>query len=140
VAVKILRHMKGEQPLESEKNALRLPPHPHVVGVYDVLRIPQDRALVILERMEKGNLLSLINDPDMSLSLGAVVDISAQVACALSFCHSHGLLHLDVKPQNILIHSTGSVKLCDFGNSKRIQDLKKESTFTKVILKQFPHF
>jgi serine/threonine protein kinase len=90
-------------------------------------------AIVVLERLRKGNLLSILNDPKVgSFNSPTRLRIAFEIASALQFCHTNGILHLDVKPQNVLLDFQGNCKLTDFGNSRRMSDLMLSSNYTKV--------
>jgi len=138
VAVKVIdmKCSKKRESLKGEENALiLLPPHQHITTLIDIVHMMDEhKALVILERANNGNLLGHINDPDIPLDCRTVLRMSAEIASALSFCHAHSLLHLDVKPQNILLDIDGSTKLSDFGTCKRISELGQLKNFSQVSL------
>lgn len=59
------------------------------------------------------------------LSCDVVKAVARDIFAALSHCHSSRILHRDLKPGNLLVSSTGAVKLCDFGIAKQIADIDK---------------
>ena len=80
------------------------------------------RVHLALELMDMGSLydvLKLTKGPIPEEHIGVIVH---QVVDGLAFLHKHKLIHRDIKPGNILIHSDGSVKLSDFGISKTIDN------------------
>lgn len=88
----------------------------HLHGAF--LEADAESVTMVLEFCDKGSLHDLLgNQHQRPLSEYMVAPIAYQTLCGLSFLHQHRLLHRDIKPQNILLHSNGSVKLCDFGIS-----------------------
>jgi len=86
--------------------------HPNIVSVYDWGQ--GDRTyFIVMEYVDGQTLSSLIRqgpiDPTRAASIGA------DVAGALEFAHRHGVIHRDVKPANVLIDQSGTVKVTDFG-------------------------
>lgn len=66
--------------------------------------------------MSKGmTLTELLRDHDDRLTLDVVAAVFEAVAHALEVAHENGVLHLDIKPDNILINASGQVKVTDFG-------------------------
>ncbi len=63
-----------------------------------------------------------------SLSMKRCIDIILQVAYALAHLHSHGVIHGDLKPENIIITEDGEVKVIDFGIARLHEEIKKEKT------------
>ena len=96
-----------------EVTLMRSLAHPNIVTFYDSFRTPTELQ-ISMEFCANGNLASHKHKvtPDMILS------IVRDVAAALSYLHSHSVIHLDIKPQNILITALGEVKLGDFGISR----------------------
>jgi serine/threonine-protein kinase len=87
--------------------------HPNIVTVYDVGE-DQDRAFLVMEYIEGEPLDRLLRRVG-ALPLPRVLEIADQVAGALDYAHAHGIVHRDVKPANILVSSSGLVKVTDFG-------------------------
>jgi serine/threonine protein kinase len=86
--------------------------HPNVVGLGDVV---QDgaRLYLIFEFMDKD--LKRHTDEVGPLPTQQITSFSYQLVKGLSFCHSRGVMHRDLKPQNLLVTSQGRLKIADFG-------------------------
>lgn len=87
---------------------------PNIVAVYD-FEIQDSTAYLIMEYVEGMTLTELLRDHDADLSLDVVAAVFDGVARALEVAHENGVLHLDIKPDNILINHAGQVKVTDFG-------------------------
>ena len=87
---------------------------PSIVAVYD-FEIQDSTAYLIMEYVEGMTLTELLRDHDDRLTLDVVAAVFAAVAHALEVAHENGVLHLDIKPDNILINASGQVKVTDFG-------------------------
>lgn len=98
-----------------EARTSSLLPHPNIVTVYDFETDGTDSYLV-MEYVDGLNLAELLARVEGgTLSFDECAHVLASVASALAFAHDNGVLHLDIKPANILIDHTGAVKLADFG-------------------------
>jgi serine/threonine-protein kinase len=100
--------------------------HPNIVGVYDFGR--QGGTYFMVMEYVNGRTVADILRSDGSLLPQRAADIASDVAAALGFAHRNGVVHRDVKPANILVSTTGAVKVADFGiaramNAATEQDL-----------------
>jgi serine/threonine-protein kinase len=96
--------------------------HPNVVAIYDVGET-EELIYFSMEFVEGENLRSRIGD--MSIPIGERIRWLADVASGLHAAHRAGLVHRDVKPENVMIRSDGIVKVLDFGiarRTRRVQD------------------
>lgn len=87
--------------------------HPNIVRFVDCLQ-EQNMVYMLLEYVENGALFFYIN-PVTGMSEEHAFRFFYQTALALEYVHSKGIMHRDVKPENILIDKNYNVKLCDFG-------------------------
>ncbi len=94
--------------------------HPDIVKVHD-LHKADSCGFLTMEYVQGKDLASLIVERG-KLEEGEVCRLTAQVAEALSYAHSNGVVHCDIKPGNILLTETGRVKIADFGISRVMQD------------------
>lgn len=123
VAIKILRpeYTKDEQFIESfrrESQAAAGLSHPNIVGVYDVGQ--EGNIHFIVMELIDGKTLSEVIKEKGKLEYKEAINITLQVASALSLAHKNQIIHRDIKPHNILITSTGVAKLADFGIAKAV--------------------
>ncbi len=88
--------------------------HRGVVGVYDQGR-DGDVVFLVMELVDGGTLRDLIRQSGGGLSVAVTMSILESLLAALSAAHEAGLVHRDVKPENVLISSKGEVKVADFG-------------------------
>ncbi len=92
--------------------------HPNIVSVYD-FEAADGEALLIMEAIEGPALSEILDEtPPGQLDRDIIASIAGSVAGALSFAHASNVLHLDVKPDNILVDLEGRTKLSDFGISE----------------------
>jgi eukaryotic-like serine/threonine-protein kinase len=128
VAVKLLRagaahDGASSDRLRREAEALGLAWHPHVVEVYDHGRLPDGTSYMVMEFLD-GETLQERLDRDGPLSLAAFSDVFEKVLQALAAIHAAGVVHRDVKPDNVFMlkdpvgpssHTSSGTKLFDFG-------------------------
>jgi serine/threonine protein kinase len=90
--------------------------HPHICTVYE---IDEDHGslFIVMERLEGTNLK--VHMARRALTTSEIVDIANQIAQALEAAHAAGIVHRDIKPGNIIISSSGQVKVLDFGLARR---------------------
>uniref|UniRef100_UPI000AC81BE6 serine/threonine-protein kinase n=1 Tax=Microtetraspora niveoalba TaxID=46175 RepID=UPI000AC81BE6 len=108
--------------------------HPNVVVVHDVIE-EDDRPWIIMQLVPSRSLGQVIRE-DGRLSPERTTEIGLQVLDALKAAHAQGVLHRDVKPENVLITDEGRVVLTDFG----IARLEADSTMTRTGLIGTPAF
>ena len=98
---------------------MNLPDHPNLVHCYFFKTIG-DRFSIFSEYISGGSLRKWIKEGKISDS-SQLLDIAIQIAWGIHAAHSAGVVHLDIKPANILMTRDGSAKITDFGLSKTIQ-------------------
>ena len=132
VAVKVLRpeFVDDEEFLgkfKREAEAVASLSHPNIVNVYDV---GEDGKVhyIVMEFIDGQNLKEIIKN-EGTLDEYTALDITKQIAMALSSAHKKGIVHRDIKPHNILISNEGRiVKVADFGIAKAVSN----STMTNI--------
>lgn len=119
VAVKILSNVDedGRRRFDREQLSMgKLSNHPHVVTAFSSGYTTGGQPYLIMEYLAGGSLADLVDRGERLPWEKAVRHITS-IAKALEHAHSHGVLHRDVKPENILLGSDGTAKLTDFGIS-----------------------
>jgi len=119
VAIKVLRDWSDRsaawQRAGREFHALRqLQNHPHVVTLLDV-EVANGVPHLVMEFASGGSVNDVVTRRGAGLTIGEVVLVGSHTAAALAAAHAVGIVHLDIKPQNLLITRFGDVKVCDFG-------------------------
>lgn len=87
--------------------------HPHIVNIYDVGQ-EEDVYYIVMEYVEGMTLKQHIQQYG-PLLVEEAVNIMSQLSSAIAHAHDNGIIHRDIKPQNILINKFGNVKVTDFG-------------------------
>jgi len=101
---------------QNEARAAGLLNHPNIVTIYDAGE--HDGIFYIaMELMEGTTLQELLHEKHI-LAADEVVHLAHEICKGLDYAHSHGIVHRDVKPANIMITSRGAVKIMDFGIAK----------------------
>ena len=121
---------KFKEKLIKEARILSEVHHPYIVNVLEVFE-EHNTAYIAMEYIDGYSLKSLLGKEGMLPEQQAIHYIR-QIGEALQFVHEKSILHLDVKPSNILIDKQGNARLIDFGVSKRY-DIEQEETSTTLL-------
>jgi Protein kinase domain len=118
VAVKVLRadlHGAGWLPerFENEARTMAGLHHPNLVTVHDCARLDDGRLAIVMEEVAGGSLRGRIADG--GLPLDQAIAWARDIASGLGAAHAAGVVHRDVKPENVLIDSAGRARVTDFG-------------------------
>ncbi|MEM7307294.1 MAG: serine/threonine-protein kinase [Planctomycetota bacterium] len=122
VALKVMaaepeRHADFAERFAREARTLARLSHPNLVAVYDH---GQDGALawLVMEYVDGSNLRDVLRAGE--LAPAEALALVPKLCDALQFAHDHGVVHRDVKPENILLDGAGNVKIADFGLAKLV--------------------
>jgi len=123
VAVKVLREEYAGDPaflarFRREAQAAANLDHPNVVTVYDVGQ-DGERHYIVMEYVDGQDLKTLIRR-EGRLSVGRALDLAIQVCYGAGHAHKAGVIHCDIKPQNVLVTEDGVAKVTDFGIARAL--------------------
>ena len=118
VAIKVLRDdvavdSQSRRRFRTEYQAVGMLSHPNIRAVYDVVS-SGDTEYIVMEYVEGINLKQYLKKKG-ALSWKETLHFGTQIARALSHAHSKGIIHMDIKPQNIMLPKDGTAKVADFG-------------------------
>ncbi len=121
VAVKMLKDEinRDEQSVKrfiNESKAVAMLSHPNIVNIYDV-SVKEDLKYIVMELVEGITLKNYILKKGV-LSFNEIISITEQILLALDHAHQKGIVHRDIKPQNIMMLKNGRIKVADFGIAK----------------------
>ena len=123
VAIKILPPEAGNDAeslnrFRSEARAMAKLNHPNIVSIYD-FGAKEGQCYFVMEYVEGRNVHELIVEGVVTPELANA--ILSQVCDALTFAHSKGIIHGDIKPSNVVVDAEGQVKLLDFGLARLME-------------------
>ena len=119
VAVKVLRKEFMHDPdlvrrFKNESKAISLLNHPNIVKVYDV-SVSDDLQYIVMEYVDGMTLREYLNERGGKLTSRETVHFISQILKALEHAHANGVVHRDIKPQNIMLLDNGQLRMMDFG-------------------------
>lgn len=137
VAVKILRDELANdeefrQRFQTEAQAVAMLSHPNIVSVYDVSH-SEDVEYIVMELIEGVTLMQYMKKKG-ALGWKEALHFAVQISKALEHAHEKGIVHRDIKPQNIMILKDGTIKVADFGIAalESAQEKKSDQTVGSV--------
>lgn len=93
--------------------------HPNICAVYD-LAFADNLHFIVMQHVEGRNVRELVNG--RPLDLRSALSITIQVCEALAAAHNRGIIHRDIKANNVMVNEDGKVKVLDFGLAKLLDD------------------
>lgn len=143
VAVKFLREPYASDPearerfLNEARSAAKLD-HPNIVHVYDVGQDEGDHPFLVMELVPGEDLKALIRRA-APLPVAQALTIAREICEGVGLAHRAGIVHCDLKPQNILLTEAGQVKVVDFGIARALQQDEADSEPVEVVWGS-PHY
>ena len=136
VALKVLHQQYNEdedfvERFKREARSVAQLQHPNIVTVIDRGE-EGGRQYIVFEYIDGENLKELVVRKGR-LDVRAALEIALEIARGLAFAHDHGLVHRDVKPQNVLLNGDGGAKVTDFGIARSL-DVERGVTQTGTVL------
>ncbi len=108
--------------------------HPSIVELKDVFSSKDQNLNMVIEFFPNGNMEELIKDSTVVYSVADIKAWMGMLCRAIYYCHSHFILHRDIKPNNLLIAADGEVKLADFGLARSFAEPYYNMTHQVITL------
>jgi serine/threonine-protein kinase len=126
VAIKILRdnletEKNFQERFQNEARAAANLAHPNIVTIHD-FGYAGTRSFIVMEFIEGQTLKALIK-AHAPFTLDEALDLTVQMCAGVGYAHRAGLVHCDIKPQNVLVTSEGRVKVTDFGIARALASI-----------------
>ncbi|MFF0779658.1 serine/threonine-protein kinase [Streptomyces sp. NPDC003720] len=119
---------------EREAKAAARLDHANITTVYDAA-VTEDVCCLVMQLVDGTTLDNVVDGSDDGrLTVPAAVSVAAQLCSGLSAAHAAGLVHRDLKPQNVMVSTSGLVKILDFGLVKVLSDTDPRLTMTGETL------
>ncbi|WP_282674927.1 Stk1 family PASTA domain-containing Ser/Thr kinase [Lactococcus cremoris] len=133
VAIKVLRSNFENDDIaiarfQREAFAMAELSHPNIIGISDVGEF-ESQQYIVMEFVDGMTLKQYINQ-NAPLANDEAIEIITEILSAMDMAHSHGIIHRDLKPQNVLVSSSGTVKVTDFGIAKALSETSLTQTNT----------
>nr|XP_034360984.1 sperm motility kinase 3A-like [Arvicanthis niloticus] len=139
VAIKVLPKEKLHYYLIStEVGIMKRMNHPNIVSLHQIIETEKN-VFLILELVDGYELLDWIEESGF-LPEGLARKIFRQIVHAMCYCHDIGVVHHDLKPDNIMVDSTGNVKIVDFGLGALVEPGMKLSRFCGALQFSAPEY
>ncbi|XP_006834147.1 PREDICTED: NUAK family SNF1-like kinase 2 [Chrysochloris asiatica] len=116
-----LMHIRREIEIMSSLN------HPHIISIHEVFE-NSSKIVIVMEFASRGDLYDYISERQR-LSERDARHFFRQIVSAVSYCHQNGVVHRDLKLENILLDANGNIKIADFGLSNQYHQDKFLQTF-----------
>ena len=132
-AVKIMRDDTAadecfRKRFRTESQAVAMLSHPNIVSVYDVSH-NENIEYIVMELVDGITLKQYMKEHG-ALPTDEVLNFSIQIAKALAHAHSKGIIHRDIKPQNVMLLKDGLIKVADFGIAALQNDIEESTNET----------
>ena len=129
-AIKIMRdetaaNEEFRKRFRAESQAVAMLSHPNIVSVYDVSH-SDDIEYIVMELVDGITLKQYLQNAG-ALCPSEVLSFTTQIAKALKHAHNKGIIHRDIKPQNIMLLRDGMIKVADFGIASLQSDIEESS-------------
>src|SRR3954452_12465539 len=112
--------------------------HPNIVSIYDWGE-EEGTYFIVMEYVEGRTLRQMIRE-DGPVPPRRAAEIGADIGAALGFAHKNGVIHRDMKPGNVLISSSGQVKVTDFGIARAASNAQEALTQTGAVMGTATYF
>jgi len=135
VAIKVLKSSLSENKVFQEmfrkeaRSSANLT-HPNIVTIYDS-GVDGKRFFIVMELIGGSDLKEIILKQKL-MRLGDGIKLIIQASSGLAFAHDHGIVHCDIKPQNMLVSSDGILKITDFGISRALDKISRTEKHEEV--------
>ena len=134
-----VRNPKFRERFLREAQTLATLDHPHIVHIDDfIIEEREAQAYLVMPLVSGGTLRNVLQKRVQQLPLEQVTRYLEQISMALDYAHQHDIAHLDLKPQNLLIHANGRLLLSDFGLAHLIKQEELEGGSS--LLYGTPHY
>ena len=129
-AVKIMRDETAQNEefrkrFRAESQAVAMLSHPNIVSVYDVSH-SDDVEYIVMELIDGITLKEYLRQKG-AIAPAEALDFTMQIAKALEHAHGKGIIHRDIKPQNIMLLKNGMIKVADFGIAELQNDIEESN-------------
>lgn len=137
VAIKVMPKQhpdpKISQYVKREADIVRMVNHPNVVKTLDVFETSCD-LFIVMEHVSTGNLLEFLAAGKNRVNEKNALRIAKQLLQAIAYLHDNDIIHRDIKAENILITTDGTIKVADFGLARRLEGVGSDEYCLSSIL------